>query len=97
MEQESKRAIKLGYEDPINPSYEATNAMYNAVFEYVLSRVPARPLGMTSVMMASHNEDSVRFAVQVNYLHTAEPVYSRLQRNKEYCLLKEKSIITGVE
>ena len=38
--------------------------MYNAVFEHVMSRIPARPLGMTSVMMASHNEDSVRFAVQ---------------------------------
>ena len=38
--------------------------MYNAVFDHVLSRVPTRPLGMTSVMMASHNEDSVRFAVQ---------------------------------
>ena len=28
---------------------------------------------------------------------TAEPVYSRLQGNKEYCLLKEKSTITEIE
>lgn len=59
MEQERKRAVKLGYDDPINPSYEATNAMYNAVFEHVMARIPERPLGMTSVMLASHNEDSV--------------------------------------
>ena len=29
--------------------------------------------------------------------HTAEPAYSRHQGNKEYCLLKEKSTITGIE
>ena len=28
---------------------------------------------------------------------TAKPAYSRLQWNKECCLLKEKFIITGVE
>ena len=59
MEQERKRATKLGYEDPINPDYEATNAMYSNAFEHVMSRIQERPLGMTSVMLASHNEDSV--------------------------------------
>ena len=29
--------------------------------------------------------------------NTAEPAYSRLQGIKEYCLLKEKSTITGIE
>ena len=28
---------------------------------------------------------------------TAEPAYSRLQGNKKYCLLKEKSTMTGIE
>ena len=31
------------------------------------------------------------------YAYTAEPAYSRLQENKECCLLKEKSTITGIE
>ena len=28
---------------------------------------------------------------------TAEPAYSRLQGKKEYCILKEKSTITGMD
>ena len=28
---------------------------------------------------------------------TAEPAYNRLQGNNDFCLLEEKSVITGVE
>ena len=38
----------------------------------------------------------VRGAGQTTF-HPTEPAYSRLKGNKEYCLLKEKSTITGIE
>ena len=51
MEHERKRAAKLGYEDPIQPTAEATHANYTAALQLLLrpprrartSRVPARP------------------------------------------------------
>ena len=36
MEQERLRAHELGYEDPIQPDYEATNRNYRAVLDEVL-------------------------------------------------------------
>ncbi|KZS08064.1 Proline dehydrogenase 1, mitochondrial [Daphnia magna] len=68
MEQERARALALGYEDPVNPTYEATTAMYEKTLLECLMRIKEmktrtneRRIG---VMVASHNEDTVRFALR---------------------------------
>jgi len=67
MEQERERAAAMGYPDPINPDYEATNAMYNGVVDMCLTKAVeqrSESHARIAFMLASHNEDSVRFAVK---------------------------------
>ncbi|CAO2631125.1 Proline dehydrogenase 1, mitochondrial [Lemmus lemmus] len=59
--QERARAVEIGYEDPINPTYEATNDMYHRCLNYVLEKLKHSP--KAEVMVASHNEDTVRFTL----------------------------------
>ncbi|CAH1393849.1 unnamed protein product [Nezara viridula] len=68
MEQERARAAALGYTDPINPNYEATSEMYHQTLTECLRRIKdfknkgqANRIG---IMVASHNEDTVRFAIE---------------------------------
>ncbi|GFT74339.1 proline dehydrogenase 1, mitochondrial, partial [Nephila pilipes] len=63
MEQERIRAQKIGYEDPINESYEATTEMYHSTLSEILRRIVRRGDRKTAVMVATHNEDTVRFTV----------------------------------
>uniref|UniRef100_A0A665U3B1 Proline dehydrogenase n=1 Tax=Echeneis naucrates TaxID=173247 RepID=A0A665U3B1_ECHNA len=62
MYQERARAKEIGYEDPINPDYEATNRMYHKCLEYVLEEIECN--GKANVMVASHNEDTVKFTLE---------------------------------
>ncbi|XP_051960052.1 proline dehydrogenase 1, mitochondrial-like isoform X3 [Xyrauchen texanus] len=62
MYQERSRAAEIGYEDPINPDYEATNRMYHKCLEYVLEEINLNR--MANVMVASHNEDTVKFTLE---------------------------------
>ncbi|XP_051829222.1 proline dehydrogenase 1, mitochondrial isoform X1 [Antechinus flavipes] len=62
MAQERERAAEVGYEDPINPTYGATNAMYHRCLNYILEEIKHQ--GRASMMVASHNEDTVRFTIQ---------------------------------
>ncbi|XP_066267867.1 proline dehydrogenase 1, mitochondrial-like [Branchiostoma lanceolatum] len=62
MEQERKRAEAVGYDDPINPDYEATNRMYHKCLDHMLTRIDK--YGDINVMVASHNEDTVKHTVQ---------------------------------
>ncbi|XP_054713269.1 LOW QUALITY PROTEIN: proline dehydrogenase 1, mitochondrial-like [Uloborus diversus] len=64
MEQERLRAKKIRYEDPINPSYEATTEMYHKSLTEIFRQIIAKGDRKTAVMVASHNEDTVRFTVK---------------------------------
>nr|XP_036849537.1 proline dehydrogenase 1, mitochondrial isoform X4 [Manis javanica] len=61
MAQERARAAEIGYEDPINPTYEATNAMYHRCLSHILEELKRDT--RAEVMVASHNEDTVRFTL----------------------------------
>ena len=61
MTQERQRAADMGYDDPIHNSYEDTNAMYDEVIHTVLRKVNHTP---AEVMVASHNEQSVKLVVE---------------------------------
>jgi proline dehydrogenase len=63
MEQERLRAATLGYEDPILPSFDATTRMYDSALTEVLKQINERERGKIAVMIATHNEDTVRLTV----------------------------------
>jgi len=64
MEQERLLAREQRYEDPINPSFDATSKMYHACLDEVLNSTVKRDPGQVRVMVASHNEDTIRYAIQ---------------------------------
>lgn len=69
IDQERDRAAKMGYADPINPSYEATTKMYHDTLTECLKRIKELQKDQNGgcnrigIMVASHNEDTVRFAL----------------------------------
>lgn len=64
--QERARAKEVGYDDPINPTYEATSNMYHKCLEECMNQIKSVGLDSKkiSIMVASHNEDTVRFTVK---------------------------------
>ncbi|XP_025066449.1 proline dehydrogenase 1, mitochondrial isoform X1 [Alligator sinensis] len=62
MEQERNRAAQIGYEDPINATYEKTSEMYNRCLDYILEEIKHNR--KANVMVASHNEDTVKFTLR---------------------------------
>lgn len=61
MEQERARAQDLGYEDPIQPDYEATSRCYHRTMDVGLEYIHSH--GDANVMIASHNIDSIKYAI----------------------------------
>lgn len=69
MEQERARALSAGYLDPINDTYEDTSDMYHGCLAECMRRIALQKSRgqkekRLGVMVASHNEDTIRFALQ---------------------------------
>ncbi len=64
IEQERQLAREHGYEDLINPNFEATSNMYHTCLDEVLKNLLKRNSGQVRIMIASHNEDTIRYAIQ---------------------------------
>ncbi|XP_007909805.2 proline dehydrogenase 1, mitochondrial-like [Callorhinchus milii] len=62
MLQERKRSREIGYEDPINDGYNATTDMFHKCLNYILEEI--KSTRKPSVMVASHNEESVTFTLR---------------------------------
>lgn len=64
MEQERRLAHELGYDDPINADFQSTSKMYQNCFDEVLKSIQQRSQGQVRVMIASHNEETIRYAIE---------------------------------
>ena len=64
IEQERRLARENGFEDPINPNVEATTQMYHACLDEVLKSIVKRKRDQVRIMVASHNEDTIRYGIQ---------------------------------
>lgn len=53
----------MGYEDPILPTYEATSEMYEKTLTECMLRIKRRGGQKIAVMVASHNENTIRFTI----------------------------------
>lgn len=73
MEQERERAMTLNYEDPIFPTFETTSENYHRVLEEVMETIPKRERGQVSVMVASHNEKTIKYTVEAMKAHGIKP------------------------
>ncbi|KAJ2850760.1 proline dehydrogenase [Coemansia brasiliensis] len=81
MELERERAAALGYASPINPTLEATHAMYNRAVAQLLDHISnAQRSGAVppALFVATHNNESIELALQqlraLQIDTTAEPV-----------------------
>ena len=61
MVEERELASQLGHEDPINETYENTGEVYHACVDFVL---PGIKKDECNFMIATHNEDTVRYTAK---------------------------------
>ena len=72
MEKERKRAEQLGYADPINPTKEATDAMFNNALSFCIDKP------RISFMCGSHNEYSNQYLTSLIEKHGLNPNNERV-------------------
>lgn len=72
IEQERARAAAMGYEDPTCENVDATTTSFHKCLKEILSRVKTEKTGL-GIMVASHNEDTVRYAIRLMKEHGIQP------------------------
>lgn len=106
MNQERARAASLGYEDPINESFEATTQMYEQTLSYLMEEIHRelkldseqdKPVGnrRVSIMVATHNEDAVRFTLQQMERHGIKPAHRVICFGQLYGMCDHVSFMLG--
>lgn len=73
IEQERARAAAMGYEDPTCETVDATTNSFHRCLKEILSRVKNEQNDRLGIMVASHNEDTVRYAIQLMKEHGIGP------------------------
>jgi len=76
MDHERERSEQMGYLDPVQPDYNHTNLNYHSNLKLLIKSM--RDTNKTSVMVASHNEDSVKYALELLDKYNISPEASEL-------------------
>jgi len=71
MQLERERANTIGYDDPIQPSLEATHNNYNGCLQDMIERIAQG--SDLEVMIASHNQKSVELAIETMHKFKVPP------------------------
>lgn len=61
LERERSCALEQGHPDPVNDTYEGTCSVYNSMVDVMLREIQKDPEGK-AIIVATHNEESVRLA-----------------------------------
>lgn len=71
MDSERERSKKLNIEDPIHDSIEKTHESYNNAIKLLLKEI--KRSSKASIMIATHNEESILLASQIMYALNIKP------------------------
>ncbi|KAF7255050.1 hypothetical protein EG68_07909 [Paragonimus skrjabini miyazakii] len=95
MDQERARAAALDYDDPICVDYEATTNMYKSCVIEALKAIQQRPIGRVAIMMATHNEDTVRFVLEKMHEYNVTPEQRLICFGQLFGMCDQLSFILG--
>lgn len=109
MDQERARAKKLGYQDPINESFEETTKMYDKTLSYLMKEIEREfrldydqcdddggaNSRRISIMVASHNENTVRCTLEQMKKYGIKPSHKVICFGQLYGMCDHVSFILG--
>ena len=79
MDQERLRAQTLNYDDPIQPDYNATTQCYHSMLGLIMDNIRN-----SEIIVATHNESTIKFAINKWVLKIKLFIYSSILELKYY-------------